>query len=267
VHDNVYVGTCGFSYRDWVGVFYPSGLPQAKMLAFYARTFSCVEIDSTYYAVPKPEVFARMAERTPERFRFSVKAPGAVTHLPADVGALPEHAGLFRDAVAPLAAAGKLASILLQFPTAFHPGPQAFARIGVLAEAFAGLPLVAEFRRRDWQSEETLDVLRSHGIGYVNVDEPALDALPRLSAEATSPVATVRFHGRNAAMWWRGDNTTRYDYSYTDEELVPWVIRAGELVHAPRVREVMLFFNNHRRGQAVANACTFRRLLDLARGD
>src|SRR5450755_924957 len=80
----IHVGTCGFSYRDWVGSFYPPGIKAQAMLAYYAARFSAVEIDSTYYAIPKPSLFESMSERTPAGFRFCVKAPGSVTHVPAD---------------------------------------------------------------------------------------------------------------------------------------------------------------------------------------
>ncbi|MBV8222585.1 MAG: DUF72 domain-containing protein, partial [Candidatus Eremiobacteraeota bacterium] len=92
---SIVVGTCGFSYRDWVGPFYPLGTKSADMLEYYARSFAAVEIDSTYYAIPKPELFARMAARTPERFIFTVKAPGSVTHVPADADPQPSEIAAF----------------------------------------------------------------------------------------------------------------------------------------------------------------------------
>src|SRR5437016_4709450 len=104
----IFVGTCGFSYKDWVGPFYPSGMKPAAMLEYYAGRFPAVEIDSTYYAIPKPSVFEGMAARTPSGFRFAVKAPGSVTHLPDD--GPPERAPMteFMASLAPLRAANKL---------------------------------------------------------------------------------------------------------------------------------------------------------------
>jgi uncharacterized protein YecE (DUF72 family) len=123
-----------------------------------------------------------------------------------------------------------------------------------LREALDGIALVAEFRHREWQAPETLAFLRERGIGFTNVDEPAFSSLLRRSADVTSPIAYVRFHGRNAANWWRGTNETRYDYLYTPDELAPWLERLADIAMHEDVREIFVFFNNHRSGNAVRNA-------------
>ncbi|HEV2737904.1 MAG TPA: DUF72 domain-containing protein [Candidatus Elarobacter sp.] len=259
----VWIGTCGFSYRDWVGVLYPPGTKAREMLEIYSRVFSAVEIDSTYYRVPAPATFASMAERTPDGFRFSVKLPGAATHLPAGVSALPAEVKDFRAALKPLVASGKLACGLAQFPNSFKPSADAEKRLRALRKALPGLPLVAEFRHRDWQAHSTLELLSELGIGWCNVDMPHFSKLLRESADATSEVAYVRFHGRNFKQWWRPETPDlRYDYSYSAEELEPWVDRVADLRAATGVRETLAFFNNHRRGQAVRNAEQFRAMLE-----
>src|ERR1700686_235938 len=100
----VHVGTCGFSYKDWIGPFYPHGMKSPGMLEFYAEHFDAVEIDSTYYAVPKPQLFTNMAARTPPDFRFTVKAPGSITHVPAAGEPPIDDVRLFREALTPLPA-------------------------------------------------------------------------------------------------------------------------------------------------------------------
>jgi uncharacterized protein YecE (DUF72 family) len=85
--------------------------------------------------------------------------------------------------------------------------------------------------------------------------------MPRPKTHATSEIAYVRFHGRNYQQWWKGDNVTRYDYSYTDEELGPWADRLVDLASQQDVKEVLAFFNNHRRGQAARNAQMFEAML------
>jgi uncharacterized protein YecE (DUF72 family) len=258
----IHVGTCGYSYADWKGPFYPSDIRPAAMLDFYARTFTAVEIDATYYRVPGRATFASMAARVPPSFRFSVKLPGTATHLPqTEQRDVHPDVALLRRNIAPLIEAGLFAGALMQFPNSFHPTAGARTHIAALRDALPDLTLIAEFRNREWQTHETLAFLRELDIGWVNVDMPQFDSLLRPGTDVTSPIAYVRFHGRNYRTWWRGDNATRYDYDYQPDELGPWADRLVELAANPDVREVLGFFNNHRRGQAAHNAQTFSDLL------
>src|SRR5579863_604384 len=258
------VGTCGFSYREWVGPFYPFGIRQQAMLDYYARRFAAVEIDSTYYAIPKPALFESMAHRTPEEFRFTVKAPGSITHVPAEAEPAADDIVAFHECLTPLLRSRKLGAVLAQFPNAFRPGRQAFARLELLRREWPELRLVAEFRHRDWQKDAVLRILRGLDIGWCNVDEPAFDTLMRPDERTTSTIGYVRFHGRNAAKWWRQErsSTERYDYLYTHDELVEWLPRIAEI--GDRTDETYVFFNNHRNGQAAVNARQMMELLDIA---
>jgi uncharacterized protein YecE (DUF72 family) len=249
------VGTCGFSYKDWIGPVYPLGTKSAEMLELYARRFAAVEIDATYYRVPGIATFESMARRTPDGFRFAVKLPSAGTHLP-DAGTRRVHddVPLLRRNLTPLIDAGKFACVLMQFPNSFRPNDTTRSYLEMLRESLADVALVAEFRHREWQTAETTGLLRELNIGLVNVDQPHFKTLPRESSDVTSDIAYVRFHGRNAANWWRGTNETRYDYLYEPPELEPWVHRIIDMSANPDVREVLSFFNNHARGQAVRNA-------------
>jgi uncharacterized protein YecE (DUF72 family) len=258
----IHVGTCGYSYADWKGPFYPPAIKPAGMLEFYAHSFTAVEIDATYYRVPALATFASMAARAPQGFRFSVKLPGSATHVPdAAERAVHPDIALLRRNVEPLMAAGSLAAALMQFPNSFHASDAARAHIEALRDALQDVPLVAEFRNREWQTHDTLEFLRELGIGWVNVDMPQFDSLLRPSTDVTSPTAYVRFHGRNYKTWWKGTNVTRYDYEYTADELGRWADRLIEIATNPDVREVFAFFNNHRRGQAARNAQQFEAML------
>lgn len=249
----IYVGTSGYSYKDWIGPFYPEGIKQKEMLAFYAQHFNCVEINATYYSVFSDKTFASMAERTPAGFRFSIKAPGTVTHLPADTRMpLHEDARFFRENIEPLREQEKLSAVLVQFPSSFKPSERTTEYLRRLREAWDDVCLVAEFRNRAWQSNETLELLAKLRMNWCNVDQPQFKTLLHPSSDVTDGRGYVRFHGRNYQKWWNGDNTTRYDYLYTPEELQPW---AGRLVDVDaEVKETLAFFNNHRRAQAVENA-------------
>jgi len=259
---SVAVGTCGYSYKDWVGPVYPVGTRPSKMLDLYAQRFTTVEIDATYYRVPAASTFESMVRRTPPHFRFAAKLPGSGTHLP-DPGMHGVHADVlqFQGNIAPLIDAGKFACILAQFPNSFRPNAATRSYLETLRETLDEVALVAEFRHRDWQSNETLELLRALHIGLVNVDEPHFKTLPRASSDVTSEIAYIRFHGRNAANWWRGTNETRYDYLYRPEEVEPWADRIVDIAADPKVREVYAYFNNHARGQSVRNAEMFEEML------
>lgn len=263
----IYVGTCGFSYKDWVGPFYPPKTKAAEMLAYYARSFTAVEIDSSYYGVPARATVESMAGRTPAHFRFSFKLPQTITHPPppAYSGAIHADAAALLDSIAPMASAGKLACVLAQFPNAFKPASETEAYVRRVVETFAGVPVVVEFRNRLWQRPETIDLLRALGASYSNVDMPRLEGLLGPSSDATGEVGYVRFHGRNGAAWWRGSNRTRYDYSYAIDELLPWTARIAEI--EAQTHDTYVFFNNHANGQAPRNAETIVALLDARYGE
>lgn len=249
----ILVGTSGYSYKDWVGPFYPPGTKARDMLPLYAERFRCVEINATYYSVFSDKTFAGMAQRTPSDFRFSVKAPGTATHLPADARMrLHEDVRYFAENLAPLMAAGKLSAVLMQFPNSFKPDDRALEYLERLREAWNDFCLVAEFRNRRWQNDEVLRFLSRLRISWCNVDQPQFKGLLRPSADVTDGRGYVRFHGRNYMKWWSGDNTTRYDYLYTLDELQPWIDRLADV--DAEVKETLAFFNNHRRAQAAENA-------------
>src|SRR6185312_10314478 len=164
--------------------------------------FPVVEIDSSYYGVPAVSTVESWARRTPAGFRFTAKLPGTGTHPPAAaLGSVHDDVREFRSNFAPLVRAGKLACALMQFPNSFRPGDDTERHVRALAEALDGITLVAEFRHREWQTNDTLALLQSLGIGLVAVDEPHFETLLLPSTDVTSNVAYVRFHGRNAKQW------------------------------------------------------------------
>ena len=253
-HMALHIGTCGFSYRDWIGPFYPKGTRSLDMLPFYSQRFDCVEIDSTYYAIPKPQLFESMDRRTPDGFRFTVKAPGSITHLPADQTPSSADGRAFAEALEPIRDAGKLAAVLAQFPHAFRPGAAALERLRWLREQWPALALIAEFRHRSWQSDATFAHLRELDVGWCNVDEPGFATLVRPGSEVTSSIGYIRFHGRNYDRWWRQEREPheRYDYAYSDAELTDWLPRIAAVEE--QSKDAYVFFNNHHLGKAAINA-------------
>lgn len=256
---SVYVGTSGYSYSDWVGPFYPVGLPHEAMLAWYAREFPFVEINFTYYRLPTQRTFSSMLKKTPPDFIFTVKAYQSLTHGRGD--SVGEDAGKFLHGLAPLVREGRLGAVLLQFPFSFHNTEENRRYLARLPELLGGVPLVVEFRNRGWAVPPVWELLHSLGLGYVCVDEPQLRGLMSRAIRCTAPVAYVRFHGRNAAKWWEHEAAyERYDYLYGEDELKEWV---PGLVHlAEQSQKLFVAFNNHYQAKAVVNARMLRRLLE-----
>ena len=253
----IHIGTSGYSYDDWVGPYYPTDLPKAGWVAFYAREFTTCEINFTYYRLPEAHILAAMARKTPDGFLFTVKASQELTHTREGKGELFDK---FVQALQPLLDMNKFGCILAQFPYSFHPTAENRAYVRAFPELMRGLPVVIEFRHAGWLTAETLALLKESNLGFCCVDEPRLKGLIPPVAEATSKVAYVRFHGRNAKKWWRHDEAwERYDYTYSPEELQEWVPKIKEL--DAQSEHTFLFANNHWQGQAVDTARQLRLLL------
>lgn len=253
----IYIGTSGYSYDDWVGPFYAPDLPKKDWLAFYAQEFRTCEINYTYYRLPNPHTLAAMSKKTPPDFLFTVKASQELTHGREDTDAAFQ---AFRAGVAPLIHEGKLGCILAQFPFSFHATPENRDYLRMFRERMGDLPTVIEFRNGQWLTEETFALLRELSLGFCCVDEPRLKGLLPPIAVLTSPVAYVRFHGRNAKKWWQHENAwERYDYTYREEELREWQPKIRSLDE--KAEKTFVFANNHWQGQAVGTARQLRMLL------
>jgi uncharacterized protein YecE (DUF72 family) len=253
----IYVGTSGFSYSDWVGPFYPSGTAQGDFLAHYAQRFPTVEINYTYYAPPQAATLEAMARKVGPGFRFTVKATSTVTH---EREATAEFFAGFQEALDPLSEREALACVLVQFPHSFGNTKPHRAWLAHVREQWAELPLVVEFRHRDWIAEPVFDFLTELGYGFCCVDQPQFKRLVPPVAVATSHLGYVRFHGRNYEKWWKHDEAwERYDYLYRREELEEWVPRVRRLV--AETAEVLIYFNNHYEAQAAQNADLFANML------
>jgi uncharacterized protein YecE (DUF72 family) len=251
------VGTSGYSYKDWIGPFYPEGLPERDMLLYYAREFDATEVNFTYYRLPNAYTLGAMARKVPEGFLFTVKASQELTHGREDAAPAFHR---FVEALRPLQDEDKFGCVLAQFPWSFRPTEENRAYLEFMREHFGDLPVVVEFRNAGWIGEETFDLLRRLNLGFCCVDEPRLKGLIPPIARATGPVAYVRFHGRNAAKWWQHEEAwERYDYAYSEDELHEWVPRIHELEQA--AGSVYVFANNHWQGQAVTTAKQLRLLL------
>ncbi len=254
----VRIGTSGFSYDDWVGPVYPQDLPKQEWLSYYAREFSTCELNFSYYRIPDARTLGQIAAKVPQDFLFSIKAYRGITHERESPDAAMEQ---FVHALAPLLDQGKLACVLAQFPHSFHATPANRGYIKRVREGLADLPVVVEFRSREWISMQTFDELKALSLGFCCVDQPRFRNLIPPVAVATGPVAYVRFHGRNREKWWQHDEAwERYDYSYSEEELQEWVPKIRGLDEEASV--TLVYMNNHWQGQAVHSARKFLALME-----
>jgi len=256
----VLVGTSGYSYDDWVGPVYPPGTQKGDFLGLYSREFPIVELNFSFYRQPPARTLQRMIDVTPEGFLFALKAHRSMTH---EIGPTwDKDIQTFREGVQPLADSGRLAAVLLQFPYSFGYTPPSREMLASLCQKLEGLPLAVEFRKSEWLQPAVFQGLRDRKAALVSVDEPDLPRLLRPTTEVTSDFSYVRFHGRNKENWWTGDNASRYDYLYDTGELSGWVERVRTIVS--QVRTLLIFFNNHWRGNAAQNARMMKELLERA---
>jgi len=255
-------GTCGYDYLDWRETFYPTGLAREEFLPYYASQFSAVEINNSYYQMPQASRLLAMADRAGPAMQFSVKANDSLTHK-VDPSLWRDNAKLFRAAIDPLMGRGKLAALLFQFPSSFHYQALNRTYLDQLLKEFQDYPVAVEFRHSEWVNRRVLDALRLRNVAWTCTDLPDLPKLPQPADIVTAPLAYVRFHGRNAMAFWGSDAASRYDYLYGEAELRPWVdrIRAMERL----ADRVLVFFNNHRYGQAASNARMLLALLAASR--
>lgn len=251
----VKVGTSGYSFEDWRETFYPPVIDKGKMLDYYVKHFSTVEINSTYYRIPHPAVMVNIVRKAPAGFDFMVKVPQSLTHRRTDVE---EDLAKFTEALKPFEEAGKLAGLLAQFPYSFKFSSDGLDYLAICRRALLPHSLFVEFRHDSWVNRIVYDRMRAEHIGYVSVDEPQLGGLLKPHLIVTTDVGYVRLHGRNAEKWWDGGKL-RYDYSYTAEELQEWRDRIKKA--SDKVKKMYVFFNNCHRGQAVSNAQQFMDLL------
>jgi uncharacterized protein YecE (DUF72 family) len=246
------VGPAGWSYEDWKGIVYPERPPRGfDRLSLLASLFDTIEINSTFYRIPDARMTRDWSARVAgnPRFAFTAKLFRGFTH---ERKAGDAEARAYEAAMAPLASAGLLGAVLVQFPISFHGTPAHRSYLDGVLGRFAALPLAVEFRGAEWDGDATLELLGRHRAAFVNIDQPMLEGNLEATAHATPELAYFRFHGRNAARWFGPDtsNAERYNYLYRPEELKPWTAR----IEKAKARNVFAILNNHFRGQAVANA-------------
>jgi uncharacterized protein YecE (DUF72 family) len=278
--ERIRVGTSGWNYPRgddrWTGVFYPPGTKDE--LGYYADRFDTVEANVSFYRLLPPQMTKAWAAKTPPGFDFSVKLYQKFTHpkmyeeatgRPAAVSR--EDLDAFKRSLAPLAEAGKLGTVLAQFPPSFKRAPETTKILDGLLTELDGFPVTVELRHRSWTDreahDETEEVLLRHRAGWAQIDEPKFSTSVRQDMTVRGGIGYYRFHGRNAEAWWKRDaGPERYHYLYSDAELEPFA--KAVLGASDRAERVYVYFNNHFRAEAVANALMIKPMLGQAvKGD
>jgi uncharacterized protein YecE (DUF72 family) len=230
----VHIGCSGWNYKDWRERFYPKGLSASRWLEHYATVFDTVEVNATFYRLPKRETVQHWVELTPERFEFAIKASRYLTHVKR-LRELASRLDRLLEPLEPLIEAGKMGPLLWQLPENFHRDDE---RLAAALAAFPDLRNSIEFRHPSWFAPEVIAMLREHAVALVIGDHPER---PFQTHELTAGWTYVRLH--LGAKDGSGN--------YTDAELETWKRRAA----AWRSRaEVYIYANDDWQGFAVQNA-------------
>jgi len=234
------IGTSGWIYRHWQGLFYPPRLPQRHWYGHYAKYFDTVEINYSFYRLPSESAFDHWREQAPQGFIYAVKGNRFLTHIKRlDAGDEPLERFLFRARrLGP-----RLGPILWQLPPHWHADPERLERFAALLPP--ELSHAFEFRDPSWFNERVREVLERHGLAFCIFDMPHLPCPIWL----TAATVYLRFHGCGVL----------YGGRYGEERLRPWAERIGQWL--AQGRAVYAYFNNDAFGYAVEDALMLKGLL------
>jgi uncharacterized protein YecE (DUF72 family) len=268
------VGTAGWSYKDWEGVFYPPGMSRRKQhpLLLVARCFDMVEINSSFYGHIKPEIaklWARIVSDANPSFVFTAKLHRSFTHSPhfaveptsaASIRPNDEDEKLAREGLEALAGTGKFGALLIQFPVSFKNTALNREYLETLLRQFIEYPRAVEVRHSTWNNPETIAYFSERNVSFCNIDQPQIGRSLEPTSYVTSAVGYVRLHGRNYDQWFEAEKCAdRYNYLYKTTELAGWRERVADIAEKARVTFVVT--NNHFEAKAGVNALQLKHLL------
>ncbi len=286
----IIVGTSSWADPGFIKDWYPKGMKAGDRLPWYSQRFECVELNSSFYAVPEKTTVSRWVDVTPDGFTFDVKLHRLLSRHSAGLDSLPP---LLRDrarttargrveltpdlqtalvdevlhAIEPLESAGRLGGLLLQLTPGFSPRRNELAELEALIAQLAPRRLAVELRNRRWVDDEriaeTMAWFSDNDVAFVCVDAPPGDAtsiMPSVDAVTNDDLAYIRLHGRDTEGYLHGKSVAeRFGWVYGEPELEEVAQRARRL--AEEAGEVHVFFNNNRDDDAPTAARRFRALL------
>lgn len=246
----LFIGTSGWNYPHWQGVFYPQNLAQRKWLQYYVKFFNSVELNVTFYRLVQKKTFQNWYIRTPKDFYFVVKGSRFITHIKKMKG-IEESLNLFMDNVIELKE--KLAAILWQFPPSFKKDLKRLEKFLKLI-SHSKIRQVFEFRNNTWFDKDLYTLLKKYNTSLCIAHSSRFPCV----REVTADFLYLRFHGGESL----------YSSNYSDKELREWASFAkkfsakGGSASGRRNKDILAFFNNDAYGYAVKNALRFRELLE-----
>ena len=282
----VLIGTSGYDYPEWKGVFYPQDLKRKDFLSYYATQFNALELNSTFYNMPTAERLYSFYQRSEGRIQFSIKANRLLTHETDSTWQTT--AEDFKTALIPLEQKGCLSAVLFQMPESFHYTRDNRIYLANLIQKFEGFPVMIEFRHREWIKDSVFEGLEKQNAGIVFCDMPRLKNLPDGTLTKTPFIgnnAYFRLHGRNAGAWYahapkaqtsiisthaNGAKATyaagefpggsaRYCYDYSENELTQFVPIINAAVREEK--KVQVYFNNHPNGSGAKNGLKLKEMI------
>jgi uncharacterized protein YecE (DUF72 family) len=275
VHSHqVRIGTAGWSYKDWEGIFYPPGMQRRKQhpLEYLARFFDTTEVNTSFYGPLKPEwakLWCRKVAAVNKNFLFTAKLYRAFTHSPiavmeptsaATIRPTDEDEMRTREGLDAIATEGRLGALLIQFPVSFKNTSLNRDYLDRLLRQFIEYPRVVEVRDSSWNNAETLAAFTQKNVAFCNIDQPVLGRSLAPTEHVTAPLAYVRLHGRNYDQWFNSDNRNdRYNYLYSEKELADWKERIENV--AQRAETTYVITNNHFESKAGVNALELKAMV------
>ncbi len=268
------MGTAGWSYKDWDGIFYPPGMQRRKQhpLEILARCFDVVEINTSFYGHIRPELarlWARKAAEVNPQFVFTAKLHRSFTHSPLAVmeptsaatnKPNDEDERLAREGLDALASTGKLGAVLIQFPVSFKNTLLNREYIDTLLRQFIEYPRVVEVRHDSWDNAETLREFERKNVSFCNIDQPLIGRALEATEHVTAPVGYVRLHGRNYDQWFEAEKSEdRYNYLYSENEIAGWKEKVERMAQKAEVTYVVA--NNHFEAKGAVNALQLRNMV------
>jgi len=277
--NRIRIGTAGWSYKDWDGIFYPSGMQRRKQhpLEYLARFFDTTEINTSFYGPLKPELaklWCRKVASVNKEFVFTAKLYRAFTHSPvavmeptsaATIRPTDEDEALTREGLDALAGEGRLGALLIQFPVSFKNTSLNREYLERLLRQFIEYPRVVEVRHSSWNDPATLAAFAQQNVGFCNIDQPLLGRSLAPTEHVTSMIGYVRLHGRNYEHWFAdqspdSDNRNdRYNYLYSERELEGWRQRIVNV--AEKAQATYVITNNHFESKAGVNALELKAMI------
>jgi uncharacterized protein YecE (DUF72 family) len=254
----IYIGTAGYSYKDWIGPFYPEGIKSNSMLEYYSRFFDFTELNSTFYHMPSVRLFDSLNNKTPDNFKFVVKLYEGFTHKR---NLTRTEAEKFTYSINPIIESKKFICLLVQLPYSFHYRQENIDYLKLLRTWFEGVDLCVEFRNINWIRKDVIELLKKENMGFVCVDEPKIKGLIGTTLAVTSKISYIRMHGRNKEKWYSNEGSERYNYLYSKEELSEWLPRIHQVKNYSDI--TIIDFNNHPIGRAIQNARELKELLQI----